>query len=301
MITKLEELVERAASRGRKRLVVAYAQDAHTLQAVGAAYKAGLVEATLIGDIPTICEVAAQVGIDTSTFSMIQESSDTACVARAVQIIREGQADILMKGLVSTDKYMRGILAKEGGLVPPRGTLSHVTVLEMPQYHKLLVITDVAVIPAPDINQKVVLTRYVITVARTLEIPMPKVAMIAPTEQMLPGMQSCVDAAIIAKMGERGQITGAIIDGPLALDVALDAETVAVKKLTSPVGGDADCLVFPNIESANVFFKSATKLCKAELAAMVMGANVPCVLTSRGDSEASKLYSIALASLSAKA
>lgn len=300
MIKKLNELVERAAGRGPKRLAVAYAEDAHTLGAVAAAYKAGLVDATLIGDIPTIESVAAQIGVDLTPFTLKQVAGDSACVAHAVSMVRNGEADILMKGLVSTDKYMRGILSKDGGLVPARGTLSHVTVLELPQYHKLLVITDVAVIPAPDIKQKIDLTRYVIGVAKALEIETPKVALIAPTEQMLPGLPSCVDAAIISKMAERGQIPGAIVDGPLAVDVALDPETVAIKKLKSAVAGDADCMVFPNIESANVFFKTATKICKAELAAMVVGASAPCVLTSRGDSEASKLYSIALACISAK-
>lgn len=299
MIRKLKELVERAAQRGTRRLVVAYAEDAHTLGAVAAAHKAGLVEATLIGNIENIKKTALDAGVNIDPFELVQVDGDSACVTRAVAMVRAGEADVLMKGLVSTDKYMRGILAKDGGLVPPRGTLSHVTVLELPQYHKLLTITDVAVIPAPDINQKVALTRYVIGVAHTLEIDTPKVALVAPTEQMLAGMPSCVDAAIISKMAERGQITGAVVDGPLAIDVALDPETVAIKKLRSAVEGDADCLVFPNIESANVFFKTATKLCCGELAAMVVGASAPCVLTSRGDSEASKLYSIALACMSA--
>ena len=185
-------------------------------------------------------------------------------------------------------------------MVPPKSTLSHVTVLEMEAYHKLLTVTDVAVIPHPDLDQKVALTRYVTKVAQSLGIKTPKVALIAPTEQMLPKMEACVDAAIISKMADRKQITGAIIDGPLALDVAIDKETADIKKLTSPVDGDADCLVFPNIESANVFFKTSTKLLHAKLAAMVMGAKVPCVLTSRGDTKESKLYSIALAALTAK-
>ncbi len=300
MITKLEQLVAKAATGGRRRMAVAYAQDAHTLQAVRDAVEAGLVEPVLFGDRAVIGQTAAECGVPLGGIQIVECGSDTACVTEAVRMVRAGEASILMKGLVSTDKYMRGILSRDGGLVPPKATLSHVTVVELPQYHKLLTIADVAVIPAPDTAQKIALTRYVLDVARLLDIKEPKVAMIAPTEQMLPGIPSCIDAAIIAKMGDRGQLGNAVVDGPLALDVALDAETAAVKKLASSVAGDADCLVFPNIESANVFFKSATKLCGAELAAMVVGASAPCVLTSRGDSERSKLYSIALACLAAK-
>ncbi len=300
MITKLSQLVEKARQRGRKRLVVAFAQDLHTLEAVDNAIREGLIEATLIGSPAAIREVCEGAGIDYGQFTIIEGGSDTQCVAMAVKMVSEGRADILMKGLVSTDKYMRGILNKECGLLPPKGVLSHVTVVEVPTYHKLLTITDVAVIPYPDINQKQSMTRNIIAIAHNLGIETPKVACIAPTEQMLPGVASCVDAAIISKMGERGQLGNAQIDGPLALDVAIDAETARIKKLTSPVAGDADCLLFPNIDSANVFFKTATKMCGGELAAMVAGTTSPCVLTSRGDSKESKLYSIALACLSAK-
>ncbi len=301
MITRLSQLVEAAAVRGRRRLAVAYAQDAHTLQAVEQARRAGLVDPILIGDTAQIRAIASAEKIDLADYRIVEQDGDVACVATAVEMVRSGNADILMKGLVSTDRYMRGILKKEGGLLPPKGVLSHVTLVEIPQYHKLLAIADVAVIPAPDLNQKVAITNYVLQVARLLQIERPKVALIAATEQMLPGMQACVDAAMISKMAERGQLGNCgLVDGPLALDVALDAETARIKKLSSPVAGDADCLVFPNIESANVFFKTSTKLCGGSLAAMVMGTTAPCVLTSRGDSEASKLYSIALASLSAK-
>ena len=227
-------------------------------------------------------------------------SDESKAANKAVELINKGEGDILMKGLVSTDKYMRAILNKETGLMPPKAVLSHVTVVEVPTYHKLLIVGDVAIIPAPDLNQKIAITNYVIKVAHALEIAKPKVALIAATEQMLAGMQACVDAGIISKMADRGQIKGAVIDGPLALDVAIDKESAVIKKLGGEVPGDADCLVFPNIESGNVFFKSCTKLAKGELGAMVMGAKVPCVLTSRGDSIQSKMYSIALAAMAAK-
>ena len=299
-IKRLNDLLDVLRSHPKKRLVAAYANDSHTIGAVAQAVKAGIVEATLVGDEPTIKKVCGDLGVDVSQFALVHEPVDVKAVAKAVQLINEGQGDVLMKGLVTTDKYMRGILNKDCGLLPPKAVLSHVVVLEVPSYHKLLVLGDVAIIPAPDFKQKLAIVNYVVRAARTLGVEMPKVALLAATEQMSVGMQACVDAALIAKMGERGQISGAVLDGPLALDVAIDKEAAEIKKLRSEVAGDADCLVFPNIESGNIFFKTCTKFAGAQLGAMVVGAKVPCVLTSRGDSVQSKLYSIAFAASSAK-
>ncbi len=299
-IQKLDDLFEVLRSKPRKRLVAAYANDAHTIEAVAAAVQAGIVEATLVGDRDTILKVCQEQKVEASQFEIVQESVDTKAVATAITLINEGRGDILMKGLVTTDRYMRGILNKEKGLLPPKAVLSHVTVMQIPTYHKLLVVGDVAIIPAPDFNQKVAITNYLITIAKTLGIETPKVALLAATEQVSTGMPACVEAAVLSKMGDRGQIQGALLEGPLALDVAVNAEAAKIKKLTSQVAGDADCLLFPNIESGNVFFKTCTKFAKAELGAMVMGAKVPCILTSRGDSVKSKMYSIALAANAAR-
>ena len=206
-----------------------------------------------------------------------------------------------MKGLVSTDKYMRGILNKEAGLFPPKGVLSHVAVLEIPGFDKLLSISDIAVIPAPDFKQKQKLIGYLASTAKVLGVETPKIACITASEQVLPAVPSSTEGAILAKMADRGQLGKVIVDGPLSLDVALYKEVAEHKKVTgSSVAGDPDCLLFPNIESANVFFKAATHIGGAELAAMVMGTKVPCVLTSRGDSALTKKYSIALACLAAR-
>ncbi len=223
------------------------------------------------------------------------------CVQQAVAAVVASNADVLMKGLVSTDKYMRGILNKEAGLFPPKGVLSHVSISEMPCYHKLLVMSDVAVIPQPDFKQKMKQIGYLAQTANLLGVETPKIACIAPSEQVLPNVVSSTEGALLAKMGDRGQLGNVIVDGPLSLDVALFKEVAEHKKVKgSSVAGDPDCLLFPNLESANVFFKSTTHLCGGELAAMVMGTKVPCVLTSRGDSSKTKLYSIALACLAAK-
>ncbi len=301
MITKLSQIVDEARARGARRLAVAYGQDSHTLHAVNDAYRQGLVVPTIYGNKKTIISVCQQEGIDATDFNIVDESSDVKCVAMAVAAVATGQADVLMKGLVSTDKYMRGILNKEAGLFPPKGVLSHVSVVELPNYHKLVCVSDVAVIPAPDFKQKTVLIKYLTQVANSLGIDTPKIACIAPSEQLLPSVPSSTEAAIIAKMGDRGQLGNVIIDGPLSLDVALCRDAAEQKKVKgSSVAGDADCLLFPNIESGNVFFKAATHFAGGEIAAMVVGTKVPCVLTSRGDTPQTKLYSIALACLSCK-
>ena len=302
MITKLDDLLELVKSKGKKRLVAAYANDSHTIAAVSAAIDRGIVEATLVGDIETIKKVCAEEGIDPNKFELVQEANDNKAGALAVKLINEGKGDILMKGLLSTDKYMRAILNKETGLMPGKKNdmLTHMAVFEIPRYHKLLVCSDVAIVPAPDMKQKQQILSYLISTAKNLEIEKPKVALIAATEQVSTGMPACVEAAIISKMGDRGQIKGAVLDGPLALDVAIDAESAKTKKVGGEVAGNADCLLFPNIESGNVFYKCCTKFGGAELACMVVGAKVPCILTSRGDSAKTKLYSIALAAINAK-
>ncbi len=293
-------MIAAVKSRPRKRLVVAYAEDAHTLEAVNAAVQMGIVDATLVGNRAEIARQCMALEIDPHTFKIAEEDGDVACVNKAVRMVKDGEGDILMKGLVSTDKYMRGILNKEFGLLPPKGILSHLTVFELPNYPKLLLVSDVAVIPYPDLSQKVALVRYLAQTARALGIEKPKIGVIAPSEQLLPGLQSSVDAAVLAKMADRGQFGDVILDGPLALDVALYAEVAQIKHLNSPVAGDVDCLLFPNLDAGNVFFKAANQICQAPLAAMVVGAKAPCVLTSRGDTPESKLYSIALAALTAR-
>ncbi len=300
-ITKLEQMFDALKNKEKKRLVAAYANDSHTIGAVYGAMERGLVDATLVGDTETIKKVCEHEKIDVNKFKIVQEADEQKAANKAVALINAGEGNVLMKGLVSTDKYMRAILNKENGLMPgPKATLTHVTVMEVPAYHKLLVVGDVAIIPAPDLNQKAAIINYLISTAKVLGIEMPKVAIIAATEQMSAGMPACVDAAILSKMADRGQIKGALVDGPLSLDIAIDKESAEIKKMIGGVAGDADCLLFPNIEAGNTFYKSCTKLAGAELAAMVVGAKVPCILSSRGDSELTKLYSIALAALTSK-
>lgn len=300
-IRKLSEIIEAVKQRPKKRLVAAYANDAHTIEAVSNAIDMGIIEGMLVGDEQTIKNVCQAEGIDINKFTIVQEADEQRAADLAVRLINEGKGDILMKGLVSSDKYMRAILNKDYGLMPPKAILSHVTIMQIPTYHKLLILSDVAIIPEPTLEQKIAIVQYAIDAARALGIDTPKVAIITATEQMSYQMQSCVDAAIISKMNERGQIKNAIVEGPIALDVAIDKESAEIKKVKSPVAGDADCLIFPNIEAGNATYKALAKLCPNVVSAMlVVGAKCPAILSSRGDSSETKMYSIAYAALMAK-
>ncbi|MDD3911048.1 MAG: phosphate acyltransferase, partial [Bacteroidales bacterium] len=274
--------------------------DTHSITAVSKAIDAGIVDATLVGDSDMIAKVCADEKIDIKKFTIIDNKNEVKSIQEAVTMVHEKKADVLMKGLCSTDKYMHGILNKDWGLLPPKAVLSHIVLMQHPNYPKLLTFGDMAVIPLPEFKQKVAIVKYVVGVCRELGIEQPKIAMIAATEQMLPAMLACTEAAQIAKMSERGQVPG-IVDGPLALDVAISPECAKIKKLKSEVAGDADGLVFPNIESANVFYKTNTQLMNGvKTAAVVVGAAAPCVLSSRGDSIDTKLNSIAFACLQAR-
>lgn len=293
----LSELIEKVKELPNKRLVAANGIDSHTIEAINEAMEMGLVDATLVGDAEVIEATCKKLNLDKNKFTIVDVKNDAEAAMKAVKIISNGEGDLLMKGLVSTDKYMRAILNKEFGLVPPKGLLTHITVMETPNYHKLLIMSDVAILPLPDLRQKVKITNLLVNTARKLEIEKPKVAILAAAEQVSDAMPATIDAAIISKMADRGQIKNCFIDGPLSLDLAIDMESVNIKGMKSDVAGDADCLVFPNIEAGNVFYKANTKLANAELGAIVAGAKVPCILSSRGDSSQTKMYSIALASL----
>lgn len=295
MISSFNDLfAELKAKNICKRMVAAWAVDEHTVEASSKAVDLGIVKVTLVGDSEQIAKVCADNRIDISKFDIVDIKDELKAVAEAVRMVHDGEGDVLMKGLCSTDKFLRAILNKETGLLPPKGLLSHVGVLESPNYHKLMFIGDMAVIPQPDFRQKVKISEYILKVARAFGIDKPKIAFIAASEQMLDTMPACMEGAMLAKMCDRGQIRGCIGDGPLALDVAIDKESAEIKKLQSPVAGDADCMLFPNIESANVFWKTNTKLVKGvKQAGMLVGTKVPCVLASRADSVEVKLNSIA--------
>ncbi|MBO5074934.1 MAG: phosphate butyryltransferase [Bacteroidales bacterium] len=302
MFTTFDQIFDELRSRSaKKRMIAAWGVDSHTVAAASKAVDLGLADVTIVGDEDMVVAACREENVDPAKFTVVHNPVELQAVAQAVQMIREGQGDFLMKGLCSTDKFLRAILNKETGLLPPKGTLTHCTTLEIPSYHKLLFVGDVAVIPAPDLKQKQIIMDCLVKTAKAVGVSTPKVALIAATEQVLGSQPATIDAALLAKMADRGQIKGCIADGPLALDVAIDKESVEIKGLVSPVAGDADCLLFPNIESGNVFYKANSKLVPGvRQAGILVGAKVPCVLSSRADSIDTKLNSIAVAAMSVK-
>jgi len=299
-IRRLVEILNLVKENKPATLIVVSANDSHTISAVNLAIDEGLIEAVLIGDHAEISSICDENNFDPSRFRIIHQPNDHEAALLAVEMINRGDGDILMKGLISTDQFMKAVLNRENGLTESGKLLTHVAVIENNNYHKLMIVGDVAIIPLPNLYQKTLIINYLVRTATALQIITPKVAIIAPTEKVIPSIVSTTDAEALAKMNSTGEIQGCIIAGPLALDIALDAETAKVKGVNNPVAGDADCLLFPNLDAGNVFYKTNTKLAQSETAAILVGAKVPVVLASRGDSIQTKLYSIALGALMAK-
>jgi len=296
-LERLADLFDYTRSLEKRTLIAVNAIDSHSLEAIAEAVNIGIVSAIVTGDQLEILEQCRIANIDTEIFQIIHAESEADAARLAVEKAQITPGCILMKGLIHSDIYLRAILNKKTGLLPPGGVLSHVSVIDNPNYHKLLIVSDVAIIPYPSIPQKIAIIHYLKKMAMDFGITEPKIAIVTPTEQVLPSVISCTDAVEIMKVVETGQFLPAIVFGPMALDVALDRESARIKNIGSEVAGDADCLLFPNIDAGNVFYKTNTKLCGADQAAVVMGARVPVILSSRGDSIRTKLNSIALAAL----
>jgi len=292
-LKKLDVLIDKAKARNR-RLVVAAAADEPVLEAVANARKEGIAEPILVGDKSEIEKIAAKIGFDLKGVEIIHEPDPYKASVKAVQIIREGKADIMMKGLVATGPLLKAVLDKENGL--RKGALiSHVAFFESPYYHKLLCVTDAAMNVAPEFDEKVTILTNAVEAFHKLGIKNPKVAVIAAVEVVNPKMEATVHAAMLTQMNRRKQIKGCIVDGPLGFDNAVSKEAAEHKGIVSEVAGDADIILCHDINVANVLYKSMAFLGGATLAAVLMGATVPIVLTSRADTDTSKLMSIALA------
>jgi len=293
-LTKLSDLNELAGKSGRKRLAVAVAHDEHCLEAICAVDKMGLVEAILVGNEKKIHDLAGKLKLDVSGMRIIHEEVDVNSVKIAVKMVRNKEADILMKGFVPTAVFLRGVLDKENGL-RKGDVLSHFALFEVPTYHKLLGVSDAAMIPAPDFKTKVALTTNAVDFMNKLGYARPKVAVLAAVEMVNEAMPATLDAALLSKMAQRGQIRNCIIDGPLAYDNAISAASAKHKGIVSDVAGDADLLIVPDIEAGNILYKAFGFSANAKLAAVVLGAAAPIVLTSRSDTEESKQASIIMA------
>ncbi len=285
-----------AQIKGPKRVAVAAAADPHVLDAINEARIDGMISAQLYGDANQILAICRQLKIDPAKFEITDAPSNDVAAELAVKAVSEGRADILMKGLLDTAVILRAVLNKDWGLRSGK-QLSHVLVYDTPlaDYGRLFMMSDGAMNIEPDLKAKIAIVENTVTVAHCLGIELPKVAMLAAVEVVNPDMSTAIDDAIISKMGDRGQIKGAIIDGPLALDNAISEESAKIKKINSPVAGKADILIVDNIDVGNVLYKTLVYFAKARVAGVIMGATAPFVLTSRADSEETKYNSLALA------
>ncbi|MFZ2414188.1 MAG: phosphate acyltransferase [Candidatus Cryosericum sp.] len=297
-MTRLADIPAAVKGLTRKRMAIAYGEDAHTLQAAARAVTEGSVDVVVVGSKAKITRVAGECGVDIGLFEIMDVQGEMPAVRAAVKLVREHGADMLMKGLAHTDNYMRGILDKEAGLLPEGGLLSHVAVFDLPGYPRLLVLSDGAVIPEPTLQQKIDITTYAIRVARSLCVEVPKVAFLSASENVLK-FTSSQEAAILTEMALRKQFGNIVAEGPISIDLALFPEVAEIKDFKGRIRGDADVLIVPDIDTGNVLYKAMIWFGKAEAAAMVTGTTAPCILTSRGDSEDSKFYSIALGALNA--
>src|SRR5512133_3273314 len=300
MITSLRQMADAVRFAGRKyRIAVAWGQDHNTIGSLQRAVNEGFVEAVLIGRESQIIEVCRETGCDPSLFTVIEADDERSAAVAAVKMTTEGEADIVMKGLVGTDKFLRAVMDKEKGLLVPGSVMSYVCAIEIPAYRKLLFVTDTAVIPFPNLNQKVAMAEYALRMARRFGIPMPKVALIGASEKVSDHFPNTLDYSEMCRMAGDGRISPCIMDGPLDLFLACDPESVRIKGVPTPVKGDTDILLFPSLEACNPFYKSLMLFGKGELAGMICGTTKPVVLMSRSESELSKYYCVALACLMA--
>jgi len=258
----------------------------------------GLIVPILVGPLAKIAEVAKRAGIDLGKVEMVDAPHSHAAAAAAVGLVREGRAELLMKGSLHTDELLGAVVAKEGGLRTAR-RISHVFIMDVPTYHKVLVVTDGAINIAPTLEEKADICRNAIDLAHAMGIERPKIAVLAAVETVTSKMPATIDAACLCKMAERGQITGALFDGPLAFDNAISKEAARIKGIVSEVAGDPDILLAPDLEAANILAKQLAFLANADSAGLVLGARVPVILTSRADSVRSRIASCGVAMLAA--
>jgi phosphotransacetylase len=297
---KYEALLERCKSLAPIPTAVAHPCEATALAGAVEAAQLGLILPILVGPSAKIAATASAAKIDLDRYEVVDAPHSVAAAAEAVALVRKGRAELLMKGSLHTDELMAAIVSREGGLRTGR-RISHVFVMDVPTYHKVLIVTDGAINIAPVLEDKVDICQNAIDLVTALGLTRPKVAILAAVETVTSKMPATIDAAALCKMSERGQITGAVLDGPLAFDNAISKEAAATKGIRSEVAGDPDILLAPDLEAGNILAKQLSFLANADSAGMVLGARVPVILTSRADSVRSRIASCAVAVLAAHA
>ena len=292
------EMLELAKKRGPKTMAVAKAEDKEVLLAVKEACELGIVKSILVGNEEKIRQISKDIDFDLSDVEVIDEEDKVQASRIATKKVSDGEADLLMKGLVDTGTIMKQVLDKEIGL-RTGNVLSHVAVFDVKTYHKLFFVTDAAMNIAPNLEQKKSILENAVALAHSLDIEEPKVAVIAAKETVSDSMEATVDAGKLKEMNEKGEIKDCIVEGPYALDNAISKEAAEHKGIEGKVAGDADILLVPFIEAGNVLYKSLTYFAEAKSAGIILGGKAPIVLTSRADGQEAKLYSIALSTLMA--
>ena len=297
---KFRKLVARAQSQPPVPTAVVHPCDEVSLSGAVEGARLGLIAPILVGPEERIRDTAAHAGLDISPYEIVNAEHSHDAAAKAVALVRAGKAQALMKGSLHTDELMGAVVARETGLRTAR-RISHCFIMDVPGHADALIITDAAVNIAPSLEEKVDIIQNAIDLAHALGAPEARVAILSAMETVNPKVPSTIEAAALCKMADRGQITGGILDGPLALDNAISPEAVAVKKIKSPVGGRANILIVPDLEAGNMLAKSLALLAAADGAGIVLGARVPIILTSRADELLTRLASCAVASLLAAA
>ncbi|MDM0014571.1 phosphate acetyltransferase [Variovorax sp. J22P168] len=282
------------------RVAVVHPANEVSLDAALASVRLGLITAVLIGPRARIEAAAKSIGADLSALRIVDAPHSHAAAEAAVAMALRGEVDALMKGSLHTDELMAAVVRREGGLRTSR-RISHCFVMDVPNHAQPLIISDAAINIAPTLEEKVDIVQNAIDLAHALQLPAVRVALLSATESVNPKVPSTLDAAALCKMADRGQITGAVLDGPLAMDNAIDPEAARIKGIVSPVAGRANVLIVPDLDAGNMLAKSLSFLAGAYAAGIVLGARVPVILTSRADSEAARLASCAVASMLAKA
>ena len=297
---KYEQLLVRCGTLEPVPTAVAHPCEATALTGALEAGGMGLIAPILVGPAAKIREVADRAGLDLGRTRIVDAPHSHGSAAQAVELVRQGQAELLMKGSLHTDELLAAVVARETGLRTSR-RISHVFIMDVPTYHKVLVITDAAINIAPTLEDKVDICQNAIDLAVSLGVSRPKVAILAAVETVTSKMPATIDAAALCKMADRGQITGGVLDGPLAFDNAISREAASTKGIRSEVAGDPDILLAPDLEAGNILAKQLTFLANADSAGLVLGARVPIILTSRADSVRSRIASCAVAVLAAHA
>lgn len=292
MITTFNEVLKAAAALDDKKLAVCKAENEEVLQAVEMARSRGIAQSILVGDTAKIKAMLTELGFDPNHYEYLHSTDDAETARETVKLVSSGQADVLMKGLIDTAAILKAVLDKEVGLRFAK-VISHVAAFTVPKYHKMLLVTDAAMNIAPDVDAKEQIIRNALHVTRALGIGTAKVGVIAAKESVSEKMPATMDAAELKKR----TIEGALVDGPFGLDNAVSKESARIKGIDSPVAGDADIVLMPQIEAGNILYKALSFLSDSEGAGIIVGARRPIVLTSRADEETTKLNSIALAIL----